>query len=135
MVDEKAGLFQGSDELARSSDGKAPCITPHRLRAADGGPSVRVAEVEIGVPRGCSPPPAPHAGLRQMFPARPPLELTRTLDPGTHREHGHQEALRALIEAKLKGMPLKPRQVIAPHCFFRRRRATPSTIMPPRAPY
>jgi hypothetical protein len=48
-----------------------------------------------------------------MFPARPPLELTRTFDPDTHRDRSH-EALRALIEAKLKGLPLQPRQVITP---------------------
>ena len=38
---------------------------------------------------------------------------TRTFDPGTHRDRS-QESLRALIEAKLKGLPLKPRQVITP---------------------
>jgi len=38
---------------------------------------------------------------------------TRTFDPGTHRDRS-QEALRALIEAKLKGLPLQPRQVITP---------------------
>jgi non-homologous end joining protein Ku len=32
---------------------------------------------------------------------------TRTFDPGTHRDRS-QEALRALIEAKLQGLPLKP---------------------------
>ena len=38
---------------------------------------------------------------------------TGTFDPGTYRDRS-QEALRALIEAKLKGLPLKPRQVIMP---------------------
>jgi DNA end-binding protein Ku len=40
-------------------------------------------------------------------------QRTRTFDPGTHRDRS-QEALRALIEAKLKGLPLTPRQVITP---------------------
>jgi non-homologous end joining protein Ku len=38
---------------------------------------------------------------------------TRTFDPSTHRDRS-QEALRALIEAKQKGLPHKPRQVITP---------------------
>jgi DNA end-binding protein Ku len=38
---------------------------------------------------------------------------TRTFDPSTHRDRS-QDALRALIEAKLKGLPFKPRQVITP---------------------
>ena len=40
-------------------------------------------------------------------------QRTRTFDPGMHRDRS-QEALRALIEAKLKGLPIKPRQVITP---------------------
>jgi DNA end-binding protein Ku len=36
-----------------------------------------------------------------------------TFDPSTHRDR-YQEALRVLIEAKLKRLPLKPRQVITP---------------------
>ena len=36
-----------------------------------------------------------------------------TFDPSTHRDR-YQEALRALIEAKLKRLPLKLRQVITP---------------------
>ena len=36
-----------------------------------------------------------------------------TFDPSTHRDR-YQEALRALIEAKLKRLPLKPREVITP---------------------
>ena len=38
---------------------------------------------------------------------------TGTFDPSMYRDRS-QEALRALIEAKLKGLPLKPRQVIMP---------------------
>jgi len=34
-------------------------------------------------------------------------------DPSTHRDR-YQEALRALIEAKLTGLPIKPREVITP---------------------
>ena len=36
-----------------------------------------------------------------------------TFDPSTHRDR-YQDALRALIEAKLKRLPLKPREVITP---------------------
>src|SRR6516225_9217640 len=38
---------------------------------------------------------------------------TGRFDPSTHRDR-YQEALRALIEAKLKGLPIKPREVITP---------------------
>ena len=40
-------------------------------------------------------------------------QRTGTFDPSTHRDR-YQEALRALIEAKLQGLPLKLRQVITP---------------------
>jgi DNA end-binding protein Ku len=40
-------------------------------------------------------------------------QRTGTFDPSTHRDR-YQEALRALIEAKLKGLPIKPREVITP---------------------
>ena len=40
-------------------------------------------------------------------------QRTGTFDPSTHRDR-YQEALRALIEAKLKRLPLKLRQVITP---------------------
>ena len=40
-------------------------------------------------------------------------QRTGTFDPSTHRDR-YQEALRALIEAKLKRLPLKFRQVITP---------------------
>src|SRR5437868_11191636 len=36
-----------------------------------------------------------------------------TFDPSTYRDR-YQEALRELIEAKLKGLPIKPREVITP---------------------
>jgi DNA end-binding protein Ku len=38
-------------------------------------------------------------------------QRTGTFDPSTHRDR-YQEALRALIAAKLKGLPIKPRKVI-----------------------
>jgi DNA end-binding protein Ku len=38
-------------------------------------------------------------------------QRTGTFDASTHRDR-YQEALRALIEAKLKGLPIKPREVI-----------------------
>ena len=34
-------------------------------------------------------------------------------DPATFRD-GYQEALRELIEAKMKGLPIKPKQIAAP---------------------
>ena len=40
-------------------------------------------------------------------------QRTGTFDPSTHRDR-YQDALRALIEAKLKGLPIKPREAIAP---------------------
>jgi DNA end-binding protein Ku len=40
-------------------------------------------------------------------------QRTGAFDPSTHRDR-YQEALGALIEAKLKGLPLKPRQVLTP---------------------
>jgi len=40
-------------------------------------------------------------------------QRTGNFDPTTYRDR-HQEALRALIEAKLKGLPAKPREVITP---------------------
>jgi DNA end-binding protein Ku len=40
-------------------------------------------------------------------------QRTGTLDPSTYRDR-YQEALRELIEAKLKGLPIKPREVITP---------------------
>jgi DNA end-binding protein Ku len=40
-------------------------------------------------------------------------QRTGTFDPGAYRDR-YQEALRALIEAKLQGLPTKPREVIAP---------------------
>jgi DNA end-binding protein Ku len=40
-------------------------------------------------------------------------QRTATFDPSTHRDR-YQEALRALIEAKLKGRPIKLREVITP---------------------
>jgi DNA end-binding protein Ku len=40
-------------------------------------------------------------------------QRTGTFDPGTYRDR-YQEALRALIAAKLKGLPIKRREVIAP---------------------
>ena len=36
-----------------------------------------------------------------------------TFDPSTYRDR-YQEALRGLIETKLKGLPIKPREVITP---------------------
>jgi DNA end-binding protein Ku len=36
-----------------------------------------------------------------------------TFDPSTHRDR-YQEALRALIEAKLKSLPVRRREVITP---------------------
>ena len=40
-------------------------------------------------------------------------QRTGKFDPNTYHNR-YQEALRALIEAKLKGLPIKPRQVITP---------------------
>src|ERR1700758_996983 len=40
-------------------------------------------------------------------------QRTGTFDPSTYRDR-YQEALRGLIEAKLKGLPIKPQEVIAP---------------------
>ena len=40
-------------------------------------------------------------------------QRTGKLDPSTYRDR-YQEALRGLIEAKLRGLPIKPREVIAP---------------------
>ena len=40
-------------------------------------------------------------------------QRTGTFDPSTHRDR-YQEALRALIGAKLKGLPIKRREVITP---------------------
>jgi len=40
-------------------------------------------------------------------------QRTGKFDPSTYHDR-HQEALRALIEAKLKGLPIKPREVITP---------------------
>ena len=40
-------------------------------------------------------------------------QRTRTFDPSTYRDR-YQEALRGLIEAKLKGLPIRPREVITP---------------------
>jgi len=40
-------------------------------------------------------------------------QRTGAFDPSTHRDR-YQEVLRGLIEAKLKGLPIKPREVIAP---------------------
>jgi DNA end-binding protein Ku len=40
-------------------------------------------------------------------------QRTGTFDPSTYRDR-YQEALRELIEAKLKGLPIKPREVITP---------------------
>jgi DNA end-binding protein Ku len=40
-------------------------------------------------------------------------QRTGTFDPSAHRDR-YQEALGALIEAKLRGLPIKPRQVITP---------------------
>src|SRR5262249_38697030 len=40
-------------------------------------------------------------------------QLSGTFDPSIHRDRD-QDALRALIEAKLRGLPIKPREVIAP---------------------
>ena len=40
-------------------------------------------------------------------------QRTGTFDPSAYRDR-YQEALRALIEAKLKGLPIKPREVITP---------------------
>lgn len=40
-------------------------------------------------------------------------QRTETFDPSTHRDR-YQEALRALIEARLRGLPIKPREVLAP---------------------
>jgi DNA end-binding protein Ku len=40
-------------------------------------------------------------------------QRTGTFDPSTYRDR-YQEGLRALIEAKLKGFPIKPREVVTP---------------------
>jgi DNA end-binding protein Ku len=40
-------------------------------------------------------------------------QRTRAFDPSTFRDR-YQEALRELIEAKMKGLPIKPRAVSAP---------------------
>ena len=40
-------------------------------------------------------------------------QRTGQFDPSTYRDR-YQAALRGLIEAKLKGLPIKPREVIAP---------------------
>jgi DNA end-binding protein Ku len=40
-------------------------------------------------------------------------QRTDKFDPSTYRDR-YQEALRELIEAKVKGLPIKPREVIAP---------------------
>jgi DNA end-binding protein Ku len=40
-------------------------------------------------------------------------QRTGTFDPSTHRDR-YQEALRALIEGKLKGLPIKSRELITP---------------------
>jgi len=40
-------------------------------------------------------------------------QRTGTIDPSTHRDR-YQEALRALIEAKLKGLPIKLQEVVTP---------------------
>lgn len=40
-------------------------------------------------------------------------QRTGTFDPSTYHDR-YQEVLRALIEAKLKGLPIKPREVITP---------------------
>jgi DNA end-binding protein Ku len=40
-------------------------------------------------------------------------QQTRTLDPSMYRDR-YQEALRELIEAKVKGLPVKPREVSTP---------------------
>src|SRR5215472_17775314 len=40
-------------------------------------------------------------------------QRTGTFDPSTHRDR-YQEALRALIEAKLKGLPIKLQEVVTP---------------------
>jgi DNA end-binding protein Ku len=40
-------------------------------------------------------------------------QRTGTFDPSIHRDR-YQYALRALIEAKLRGLPIRPREVIAP---------------------
>ena len=40
-------------------------------------------------------------------------QRTGTFDPSMHRDR-YQEALRGLVEAKLKGIPIKPREVIMP---------------------
>jgi DNA end-binding protein Ku len=40
-------------------------------------------------------------------------QRTVTFDPSIYRDR-YQEALRALIEAKLKGFPIKPREVVTP---------------------
>jgi DNA end-binding protein Ku len=40
-------------------------------------------------------------------------QRTGRFDPSTHRDR-YQEALRTLIEAKLKGLPVKPREVTTP---------------------
>src|SRR6516225_450685 len=40
-------------------------------------------------------------------------QRTGTFDPSIHRDR-YQDALRALIEAKLRGLPIRPRKVIAP---------------------
>jgi len=40
-------------------------------------------------------------------------QRTATFDPTTYRDR-YQEALRQLIEAKMKGLPIKPRALSAP---------------------
>jgi len=40
-------------------------------------------------------------------------QRTGIFDPSTYRDR-YKEALQALIEAKMKGMPIKPREVSAP---------------------
>ena len=40
-------------------------------------------------------------------------QRTGTFDPSIHHDR-YQDALRALIEAKLRGLPIRPREVIAP---------------------
>ena len=41
------------------------------------------------------------------------LSYSRNIDPSAYRDR-YQEALRALIKAKLEGLPIKPQEVITP---------------------
>jgi DNA end-binding protein Ku len=54
-------------------------------------------------------------------------QRTGSFDPTTYRDR-YQEALRELIEAKMKGLTVKPRKMAAPPPVIRRDRRAEASI-------